>query len=114
MAAWLLIFIKIMEFNFRVFSQPKKRWPVDVLARAIAAAVPAVACGENLFLLRGLGLSRRMRQRRTAHPAETILGTVVVPAVGTPHIHSFQHISLFRWQKGCCRWKLPSPEFVST
>src|SRR5215470_17671829 len=41
--------------------------------------------------IRGFGCYGRMRQRGPAHPAKPIFRAVVVPAMSTVYVHSFQH-----------------------
>ena len=50
------------------------------------------------------GRDRRVRERSSAHPAESILRAVVVSAMGAADVHGLKHISIFGWQKGCCCW----------
>src|SRR5215468_11950219 len=79
MAARRLVFVQIMEFGFGIFRQPQKRRPMHVLR--IAMTVAAIFWRRRLFRLRGL--RRRMRQGCSAHAAEAVFRTVVVPAMGT-------------------------------
>src|SRR5215470_20331875 len=64
---------------------------MHVLRVAISVHRLSFAGRRRFDLIWDLGGYRRMRKRGPAHPAKTILRTVVVPAMGTVYVHSLQH-----------------------
>src|ERR1041384_6300270 len=51
----------------------------------------SAACALTHFFQRRFGVDHGARQRSPAHPAEAILGAVVIPAMGAVDVHSSNH-----------------------
>jgi hypothetical protein len=90
-AARLFIFVKVVEFDLRIFGESQKRRPMNRDLFAITV------CRAGNFLRDRLRFgSRRVRQRSPAHAAETVFRAVIVSAVSTADVHGFKHI-VFPW-----------------
>src|SRR5438105_1940225 len=102
-----LVFVEIVELRLGILGQAKERRPVYSLGRGWllvnGTSIAGRGGGGNVPQGR-FGCDGRVRERGPAHAAESVLWTVIVPAMRAADVHSFKHSSIFGWQKGCCCW----------